>query len=139
MSNPQKRKPYKESLSAVSVTASTFGVCSVFGSFLKCEVEVDKETSTCPSARVPSPVLDTRPNAFVVLMQAQRALQCCNNGLPSKKTERTKKDKLFNDIIDFLEKNSIRWVDPMVLLLYKSYAMYFGTLMDTMLRCLRED
>ena len=38
----------KESLSAVSVTASIFGVCSVFGSFLKYEVEVDKETSTCP-------------------------------------------------------------------------------------------
>jgi len=103
---------YKESLSAVSFTASIFGVCSVFGSFLKYEVEVDKETSTCPSTRVPSSVPDTHPNAFVVIMQAQQALQCCNNGLPSKKTERTKKDKLFNDIIDFLGKNSIQWVDP---------------------------
>jgi len=61
----------KENLSTVSVTASAVGVCSVFGSFLKYEVEVDKQPSMCPSTHVPSSLPDYRPNTFAVLMQAQ--------------------------------------------------------------------
>ena len=84
----------KECLSIVSSSASVHSVCSVFGAFLKFEVEVDKETSTCPISSVPY----MQPNAFTMLMQAQRALQFANNGLPNKKTVRTQKDRLFNDI-----------------------------------------
>ena len=77
----------------------------------------------CPSSSVPHTWL----NAFILLMEAQRVLQFANNGIPSKKTERTQKDRLFNDIIDFLERSGL--IPFTVLPSSKRYATYFGTSM----------
>lgn len=97
----------KESLNVVSTTASVLGVCGIFGATVKFVVEVEENDDTGSSSS-----LQQLPNAFSVLLQAQRVLQRGINGLPNKKEERTKKDKLYNDIIDLLAENKLRWTDP---------------------------
>jgi len=99
----------KESLNIVSDTSSVHSVCSSFGSFIKYEVEVCEDTSDSSISKVAK-----APNAFSIMMQAQRTLQLGNKGLPHRKVERSKKDKLFNDIIDLLDKFGLKWTDPTV-------------------------
>lgn len=69
----------------------TATVVSTFGSFIRLYVQSQNDINE-PS---------TRPNAFLVRLQAQRDMASLTR--PKKITERTKKDKLFNDLIDVIE------------------------------------
>ncbi len=83
----------RDCLSIVDEKLVIDDVCKAFGQHVKFVV-VQSGTQTYR-------------NAFKVLMQAQCAIDL--KPLPSRVHERTKKDKLYNDIISFLESKSWTW------------------------------
>lgn len=94
----------KESLSVVDEKLVINDVCRVFGQHVKfvvLQAEAVTEAETTSS--------QTYRNAFTVLMNSRRALEKSIKRLPAMKEERTKKDKLFNDIIRLLERENWTW------------------------------
>ena len=89
----------RDCLSIVDEKLVIDDVCKAFGQHVKFVV-VQSESS----AEQDASGTQTYRNAFTVLMQAQRAIDL--KPLPSRVHERTKKDKLYNDIISFLESKS---------------------------------
>ena len=89
--------PAKTSLDQVELDVELIQAVSTFGPYLK--YVVVKDTVDAPPPR----------SACDVLMNAQRSL--CQPKLPSKITRErlTKKELLFNDVIDFLQSQDLSW------------------------------
>ena len=69
------------------------GVCSQFGIYVKFSVELPEEEVDVPISR---------PNAFSVMIAAQRRVQSGDNGLPNPKVVRDSRDRLYNDSIGLM-------------------------------------
>ena len=78
----------KQLMSVVGENMNVCDVCRSFGSCVKLHVE-DSQDCRAPT--------NTGPDAFAVLMANQRLL--CSPKLPDLLHEKTKKDKLYNDLI----------------------------------------
>ena len=68
-------------------------VCSQFGIYVKFSVELPEEEVDVPISR---------PNAFSVMIAAQRRVQSGDNGLPNPKVVRDSRDRLYNDSIGLM-------------------------------------
>ena len=90
----------RESLSVVDESLVIDYVC-LFGQHVKYVVMIQAAQGGSSSGS------QTVQNAFVFLMNSQRSTDSKN--MPSKKTERTKKDQLFNDIVTFFESKGWTW------------------------------
>ena len=90
--------PSKESFSIVEASHSVNGVCVIFGSFVKFVVLL----SEC------------EPIEYELLSKRQKLNGDTPNGLPSALREKTRKDKLFNELLKFLEGKEVGWNDPEV-------------------------
>ena len=95
----------KEKLDQVDLDLPVITVVESFGRFLKYLVEEQNEMdgASCNSTA-------SRRNAFDVLMNSQRALQrsMMSRKLPEPVDERNKKDKLFNDLLTFMESKHLQ-------------------------------
>ena len=78
-------------------------VCSQFGIYVKFSVELPKEEMTVPASR---------PNAFSIMIAAQRRVQLGDNGLPYPKVVKDNRDRLYNDGICLMQEMGVRWTDP---------------------------
>ena len=95
--------PSKDNLSILNPTES-LGACSIFGSYLKFIVEL--QSINQDTSRVYT-------NACSILMAAQRSLHDLEkSGLPQTITERTQKDRLYSDLIQFSKELGLKWRDP---------------------------
>ena len=83
----------KESFSTVEACHNVNSVCSMFGSFVKFVVTFDLLECGLQSKRVRS---ESQPS----------------NGLPAFLKEKTRKDRLYNEIVKFLANNNVGWYDP---------------------------
>ena len=83
----------KESLSTVEACHSVNSVCSMFGSFVKFVVTVELFECGLQSKWVR---LESQPS----------------NGLPAFLKEKTRKDRLYNEIVKFVATNNVGWYDP---------------------------
>ena len=81
--------PSKESFSIVEASHSVNCVCLIFGSFVKFVVLL----SEC------------EPIEYELLSKRQKLNGDTPNGLPSALREKTRKDKLFNELLNFLERS----------------------------------
>ena len=83
-------------------TESLTDACSIFGSFVKFIVELQSINQDMSRISM---------NAFSILMAAQRSLHDLEkSGLQRTITERTQKDRLYNDLIQFskeVERSSV--------------------------------
>ena len=88
----------KNSLDLVELTVELLQAISMFGPYLKYVVVKDTNINAPPHR-----------SAFDILMNAQRSL--CQPKLPSKITRErmTKKEVLFNDVVDFLQSQELSW------------------------------
>jgi len=86
-------------------------VCSQFGIYVKFTVELILPVST--SEEVLDMSVSRRPNAFDVMMAAQRQVQLADNGLPFQKAIKNGKDRLYNDVISLMKEMGIKWTDPL--------------------------
>ena len=77
----------KQSMSIVGKEMNVCDVCRSFGSYVRLQVEEDQPRTPTTTAH----------DAFVVLMANQRMLR--SPTLPDRLSERTKKDKLYTDLI----------------------------------------
>ncbi len=90
----------KDALSVVDSKLVIDDVCSVFGQFVKFAVlHVEAEAEEEPTVL---------KNALTLLMNAQRSASAPKQ-LPDTKQEKTKKDKLFNDLVAFFKTNNYTW------------------------------
>ena len=89
----------KSSLSLVQKELNAVDVCTAFGKFVKFIVSLDEPIVSCS--------LDVSKNAFEVMMQSQRRI--CRPSLPDPVVERTKKDKLFNDLLRLVEQKGLKF------------------------------
>ena len=90
--------PSKESFRIVEASHSVNGVCLIFGLFVKFVVLL----SEC------------EPIEYELLPKRQKLNGDTPNGLPSALRENTRKDKLFNELLKFLEGKEVGWNDPEV-------------------------
>ncbi|XP_065883057.1 uncharacterized protein [Dysidea avara] len=90
----------KEALDSTDLDIDLGEVISTFGSFLKYEVKSKATQVKSTSSSV---------SAFAIMMAAQR--EECRGRLPDKleKDTLTRKEKLYNDVIDLLEKYNLSW------------------------------
>ena len=96
--------PSKDNLSVLNPTESLTGACSIFGSFVKFVVEL--QSTNLDTSRIST-------NVFSILMAAQRSLhELEKSGLPRTVTERTQKDRLYNNLIQFSKEQGLKWRDP---------------------------
>ena len=113
--------PSKDNLSSLNPTESLVGACSIFGSFVKFIVEL--QSTNQDTSRIST-------NAFSILMAAQGSLHDLEkSGLPQTITERTQKDRLYNDLIQFSKELSLKWRDPSsvgVTIWWRSYTILVG-------------
>ena len=68
-------------------------VCSQFGIYVKFSVKLPEEEVALPVSR---------PNAFSIMIVAQRRVQLGDNGLPNPKVVRDSRDHLYNDSIGLM-------------------------------------
>ena len=95
----------KEKMDRVDLDLPVVTVVESFGRFLKYLVkQKQKEGESCSSTA------STLRNAFDVLMSSQRALQRSRllRQLPEPVDERNKNDKLFNDLLLFMESKNLK-------------------------------
>uniref|UniRef100_A0A1X7SEY3 Uncharacterized protein n=1 Tax=Amphimedon queenslandica TaxID=400682 RepID=A0A1X7SEY3_AMPQE len=83
----------KDSFSTVEASHTVNSVCSMFGSFVKFVVTVDLLECGLQSKQLR---LESEPS----------------NGLPAFLKEKTRKDRLYNEIVKFLANNNVGWCDP---------------------------
>ena len=90
----------KEALDSTDLDIDLGEMISMFGLFLKYEVKPKVHIIKSTSSSV---------SAFTIMMAAQKEACCAR--LPDKleKNSLTRKDKLYNDIIDMLEKYLLSW------------------------------
>ena len=97
----------KTNLNVIGANDSIAGVSSIFGNFFKFIVEVQEPINQDCSLSVP------RRNAFEVMAAAQRELDAIEKrGVPIPVQQRTKKDKLFNDLIELVVELKLKWRSP---------------------------
>ena len=86
-------------LSRVEKDLNVAEVCASFGHFVKFIVSVEKpgESSGVTVSR----------NAFAIMMRSQHS--ACQPSLPNPLVERTRKDKLFNDILQLVAKQGLKF------------------------------
>ena len=89
----------KNDMIPIDITATVGEATSVLGKFVEFRVETLDEPSGSQSN------VNLRPSAFDILLQASKSK--CN--LPNKVVENNKKDKLKNDLIDWLKGNGVGW------------------------------
>ena len=89
----------KNDMIPIDITATVGEATSVLGNFVEFRVETLDEPSGSQSN------VNLRPSAFDILLQASKSK--CN--LPDKVVENNKKDKLKNDLIDWLKGNGVGW------------------------------
>ena len=78
-------------------------VCSQFGVYVNFSVELPKEETD---------VLVSRPNAFSIMIAAQRRIQLGDNGLLYPKVVKDNRDRLYNDDICLTQEMGVRWTAP---------------------------
>ena len=88
----------KSSLSHVDKTLNVSEVCISFGQFVKFVVSVGSSGGSS---------LTVTKNAFTIMMCSQR--RACQPSLPHLLSERTKKDRLFNDIVKMLDQKGLKF------------------------------
>ena len=88
----------KSSLSRVDKTLNVSEVCISFGQFVKFVVSVGSSGGSS---------LTVTKNAFTIMMCSQR--RACQPSLPQLLSERTKKDRLFNDIVKMLDQKGLKF------------------------------
>ena len=108
----------KAQLSQVDKSLNVSEVCSSFGQFIKFVVLVDTGEGTSS--------LSVTKNAFVMMMNAQRT--ACQPSLPRLNPEKTKKDKLFNDIVNTIDKKGLKFSSGQL----ESGKSYITTLTSTL-------
>ena len=91
----------KSSLSRVDTTLNVSEVCRSIGQFVKLVVSVGSSGG--------SSLTVSTQNAFTVMMCSQRARAACQPSLPQLISERTKKDRLFNDIVKMLDQKGLKF------------------------------
>ena len=89
----------KQSMSIVGKDMNVCDVCRSFGSYVRLQVEDSQDH--------PRTTTTSAPDAFAVLMANQRML--CSPTLPDRLKERTKKDKLYNDLICLVDGMGLKW------------------------------
>lgn len=94
----------KEKLDRVDLELPVIAVVESFGRFLKYLVKEQQDKGETSSNTA------SRPNAFEILMNSQRALQrsVMSRKLPEPVDERNKKDKLFNDLLTLMESKNLQ-------------------------------
>lgn len=96
----------KESLVVIDDSIHLSDVLSTFGQFIKYNVVISVST---PSVVSTGTTL-VQPNVFTLLMQnSARLSAAARKPLPDLLPEKNNKDKLFNAIIRFLDKNQATW------------------------------
>ena len=90
----------KTTLSMVDGRLNVVEVTSKFGSYVKFSVKCEDEPQPTSSSVV-------LRNAFEIMRKSQQELS--NRRLPQRLSERTKKDKLFNDLLNLLETKKWEW------------------------------
>lgn len=94
----------KTCLNVIGVNSSVRGVSSVFGPFFKFFVEIQSQGPRAVPQR----------NAFEVMAAAQRALDAAERtGVPAAVSQKTRKDKMFNDLIELMKKMKLKWRNPL--------------------------
>ena len=89
----------KETLDIVELDLSVQAVVESFGPFVKYRTTLSSEpSSSCVVAS---------HNAFALLMSSARSM--ATPGLPSRRVERTAKDRLYNNILKFLEVRNLKF------------------------------
>jgi len=89
----------QQSMSIVGKDMNVCDVCRSFDSYVRLQVEDSQDHRGTPTT--------TAPDAFAVLMANQRLL--CTPTLPDRLHERTKKDKLYNDLICLVGGMGLKW------------------------------
>ena len=84
--------------SAVEITVNVVSVCSVFGWHIKFIVSVPEQGESSSH--------DVLKNAFSIMMESQRRI--CAQTLPQPISEKNKKDKLFNDLLQLANRRGLR-------------------------------
>lgn len=95
----------RENLMVVSEKQSVLTVCQDFGKFVEFRVELEQQREEAMQQCIPA------RNPFQIMAMAQRQLQFGDNGVPRKISVSTKKDQLFNDLVQLMKDIEVRWND----------------------------
>ena len=114
----------KETLDHVELDLSVQAVVVSFGPFVKFQTTLSSEPSL--------PCVVISHNAFALLMSGTRSM--ATQGLTKKRVEHTGKDRLYNDILKFLEVRNLKFGSDAKKLLERSWSNHSrrlcGILMD---------
>ena len=95
-------KDIKSSMSIVQRELNAVDVCNNFGSYIKFIVSIDQ-----PGVTFTRNDIHVAKNAFEIMMQSQRRISAPS--LPDPIVERTKKDKLFNDLLQLIAQRGLKF------------------------------
>ena len=102
----------------MEITVNVISVCSVFGWHIKFIVSVPEQGESSSH--------DVLKNAFSIMMESQRCI--CAQTLPQPISEKNKKDKLFNDLLQLANRRGLRLAHNDI----ESARKYFMTLTSTL-------